>query len=1228
MTSWVPLSLQSQYSILRATSSISQLVKKAVSYELKSIALADQGNLCGSFEFFQHCKDAGLKPILGLEAYLAPQSRLLKQKIFDEQHSYACSFFVQNFTGFRNLSSLVSLSHLEGFYYVPRMDRELIEGKADGLLAMIGAPGSRLAKMILEASCEAQIEELEWWLRVFGPDAVILQIQNLVMGAQEKKADGLFEEGWVEALYEKKIEEQKRINARLYELSKEYGLLLVASNPCYYLEREDWKAHAVLLNIGSGETLFLDGGTRKNPNRSLCHSNEYYFKSPEQMESLFLDYPGALDNTAEIADRCHFSFDTEKKHYPVFFPPGFDPSLLQEEREKACQQYLIDRAHAAISVRYTPDILNRIKQKFVQNDIDHLILSRLEYELDVIISRGLTEYLLIVADFVSWAKKEGIPVGPGRGSGAGSIVCYLLGITNLDPIGFHLLFERFINPERPSYPDIDVDICMHRRGEVIQYMMNRYGADRVAHIITFGHMKAKMAIKDVARVLGISLSQVNLLMRHVPDDLQVTLEEVVANSEVIREKMEQDSWIEELFSIARKLEGSIRNMGIHAAGIIVSGEPLVEIVPLCRPKGAELPVSQLSMYPLEKLGMLKMDFLGLKTLSCIQDAVHNIQKQLGVFIDWEHLPLDDQKTFELLNQGRTCGIFQMESAGMQDLAKKLRLDCFEEIIAVLALYRPGPMQMIPSFIERKHGREKINFDHPDLESILKETYGIVVYQEQVMQIAQKLAGYSLAEGDLLRRAMGKKDRQVMTVQGEKFIKGATALGMSQEQASDIFSKLAKFAEYGFNKSHAAAYGYITYVTAYLKAHYPAYWMASLMTCDRNDLDRITYLIQESKNMGLKIFPPDINQATESFAAQNQGIRFALNGIRGVGEGIVRAICEERRSQGPFQDLFGFVCRLLSAKISKKTIECLVDAGACDSFGHSRQQMRAHLNDLFSCASQKIEEDQRGICSFFDRHFSIPPSQKEITLAEQEEMLLREKALLGIALTGDPLALYKESWDAHGVQRLSDLFRKGEKGLFPVAFILETIKVKSSKSSGKRFGVLGISDGVKRVEVTLWGSVYGRYADLLRENTIYLGALLFEGKQVTCLWLQPFNVAEEDLMSNLMTFIEGEKENLKQPTRSYREKTSQGGRSKQKQVIRILLDTEKMKMSDCIRLGEALRQCSGEHSIEVLCTGHPKKVYLLTLPRSYTARSLEEVKQAIKDFTFGSVLEAGNDQLIS
>jgi DNA polymerase-3 subunit alpha len=599
-------------------------------------------------------------------------------------------------------------------------------------------------------------------------------------------------------------------------------------------------------------------------------------------------------------------------------PPHLEgKSFTKEERLIEAEQFLRQLCEEGIPVRYTPERLAKVKEIYPNRDPMEVIKERLAYELNVILPKGMGDYLLIVWDFINWAKKSGIPMGPGRGSGAGSIVLYLIGITDIEPLRFSLFFERFINPERISYPDIDVDICMDRRAEVIEYTVRKYGKDKVAQIITFGTMKAKMAIKDVGRVLSIPLARVNEIAKLVPEDPNMTLDKALEIDPDLKQLYSQDLEVKRLIDIAKKLEGSVRNTGIHAAGMIISGDPIIERCPVCTAKDSEMAVTQYSMKPVESVGMLKIDFLGLKTLTSIQHAIDAIQKRNGKNIDWINLPLEDKPTFDLLNQGKTMGIFQLESGGMQDLAKQLHIDKFEEIIAVGALYRPGPMEMIPSFINRKHKREMIEIDHPLMTDILSETYGIMVYQEQVMAIASKLAGYTLGEGDVLRRAMGKKDKEEMARQREKFRTGALKNGIDETTSMLIFDKVEKFASYGFNKSHAAAYGYLSYVTAYLKANYPSEWMAALMTSDRDDLSKVTKHIREAQTFGIAILPPDVNESGKEFVATLRGIRFAMGGIKGVGEGVVEAILEEREKDlsNPCMTLFSVLIREKSAKKS-------------------------------------------------------------------------------------------------------------------------------------------------------------------------------------------------------------------------------------------------------------------------------------------------------------------------
>ena len=703
---------------------------------------------------------------------------------------------------------------------------------------------------------------------------------------------------------------EKDLETLLLKASDEYGIQCVATNGIYYLEKQDFRAHEILVNVATGEPCEVFerddygkiGERFLNPKRRVMDSYEHYFKSSEQMLELFSDMPEALDLSGCIANQCNVELDFNNKYYPVFIPPELEGKEFSEkDRKSLSQKYLKDLCYNNIESRYTQKRLDKVHEYFPNKTPLEVVKERLEYELGVIFSKEMGDYLLIVYDFIAWAKGRGIPVGPGRGSGAGSIILYLIGITDIEPLRFQLFFERFINPERISYPDIDVDICMHRRSEVIEYTINKYGLDKVAQIVTFGTMKAKMAIKDVGRMLSVPLAKVNTIAKLIPEDPAMTLDKALEIDRDLKEMFDNDEETRNLINIAKSLEGVVRNTGIHAAGVIISANPLIEHIPIFNAKDSQMAVTQFAMKPVEAVGMLKIDFLGLKTLSSIQNAVDIIKLQHGHEINWSDLNLSDQKTFDLLNQGRTQGIFQLESSGMQELVKKMHIDAFEQIIAITALYRPGPMQMISSFISRKRGDEKIEYSHALLEDILKETYGIMVYQEQVMQLSQKLANYSLGEGDVLRRAMGKKDKSEMAKQKEKFCSGAEANKIDKKLALDIFEKVERFASYGFNKSHAAAYAYLSYVTAYLKANWPKEWMAAQMTCDITDLSKVTRHIIEAKIMDLEILAPDVNESREVFTSTQGGIRFALCAIKGVGKGLVDEIVHERSKNGGFNN---------------------------------------------------------------------------------------------------------------------------------------------------------------------------------------------------------------------------------------------------------------------------------------------------------------------------------------
>lgn len=1127
--SWLPLHVHSQYSILDATAPVQVIAERAAAYGMEAAALTDHGNLFGAVDFYKACKSAKVKPLIGCELFVAPNSRLTKSREPGLPSSFHLVLLAKDQEGYRNLCKLSSIGYVDGFYYNPRVDPELLQKHAKGLICLSGCLRSRLAYEVLQGTPQSLREQIAWYRDLFGED-YYLELQRHVMTEDTISADGFYQESWLFQQYQEFSLKQERVNQALLEASKELGIKVVATNDSHYMDRDDWRAHEILINVQSGEPCELlerDSlgnvrGRVPNPKRETYPTHELYFKSPEQMRALFSDIPEALDNTFEVAAKCQLEIDFKTKHYPVYVPPALEeqPSYTQEERVQAVEQYLWKLCEEGIAKRYTPERLAKIGEVYPDKQPLDVVRERLAYEMNVIVPKGMADYLLIVWDFIHWAKSQNIPVGPGRGSGAGSIVLYLIGVTDIEPLRFHLFFERFINPERLSYPDIDVDICMDRRGEVINYTLNKYGKDNVAQIITFGTMKAKSSIKDVGRVLSIPLTRVNEIAKLVPEDLNITLDKALEKDADLRSLYESDEEAHRLLDLSRKLEGSIRNTGIHAAGIIISGEPLTEFIPVCTSKDSEMPVTQFSMKPVEMVGMLKVDFLGLKTLTAIVSCVKAIEASSGKNIDWVNLPLDDAPTFALLNQGLTQGVFQLESGGMQDLARQLHLDRFEEIIAVGALYRPGPMDMIPSFINRKHGREPIENDHPWMKDILDETYGIMVYQEQVMQIASKLARYSLGEGDVLRRAMGKKDMEQMAKEREKFRQGALENGIDEETSMRIFDKMEKFASYGFNKSHAAAYGYLSYVTSYFKANYPKEWMAALMTCDRDDLSKIAKFIQESESMGIAILPPDINEAGDTFAASPQGIRFAISGIKGVGSGVVEAIVAERKKRGPFKGLYNFLERIDTKKVGKKVIEDLVDAGCFDFTEWSRDALKQSVDPMYETAVKEQREAAAGVLSFFSLIDETPAkqflNQPEVKLKRTKlEILGREKELLGFFLTGHPLDAYQNVLQRLSCVPLNQVEQSAHDYVFRAAFHVESAAVKVSNKSQRKFAILVVSDGYDRFELPVWSDLFEEKPHLLRENQLLYAVLQVDRKddtpKLSCRWFDDLTKVSEEMI---------------------------------------------------------------------------------------------------------------------
>ncbi len=1143
---YVPLHLHSQYSILDATADVEAIAKKAKEFGLPACALTDHGNLYGAVDFFKACKAEGIKPIIGCEVYVAPGSRLERTKLPGQKAAHHLILLAKNATGWRNLCELSSSAFLEGFYYHPRIDKELLAKHKEGLICTSACMSSSIAQAAFDGRLD---EEVRFFHDLFKDDFFI-EIQRHTMSEEAIKADGISAEPWLEEMVHNFDQKQKQLNEMLIDAAQRHKIPLVATNDTHYINREDWRAHQIVLNISSGEpteiwerdSLGNLKSKKPNPKRRVYSSHELYFKSPQQMRELFADVPEALDNTLEVAKRCNFEFDFTTKHYPVYRTP--------EGQTQA--KYLWSLCREGIQKRYTPERL-----AYVEGGLE-TIEKRLTWEMEILDSKGMCDYILIVWDFINWAKKSGIPMGPGRGSGAGAIVCYLIGITDIEPLRFNLFFERFINPERLSYPDIDVDICMDRRQEVIDYVVAKYGVESVAQIITFGTMKAKMAIRDVGRVLNVPLSKVNEIAKLVPEDPTMTLDRALEQDADFRSLCERDSETARIIELAKKLEGCIRNTSIHAAGLIIAAERITTHLPLCNAKDSSMAVTQFSMKPVEQVGMLKIDFLGLKTLTSIQEAVNAIHKRHGRLIDWINLPLDDSETYKIINSGRTMGIFQLESGGMQELSRNLHLDRFEEIIAVLSLYRPGPMDMIPSFIARKFGKEPIEIDHPSMEPILKETYGIMVYQEQVMQIAQTLAGYSLGEGDVLRRAMGKKDGEEMFRQRAKFVEGARKNGIDGVTAASIFDKMEKFAAYGFNKSHAAAYGFLTYVTAYLKAHYPADWMAALLTSDHGDITKVAKFLREAQEMGIAILPPDINEASDRFSATASGIRFAMTAVKGLGEAVVQTIIAER-SKGPYTSLLDFMQRVAAPK---KAVELLIDAGAFDFTGWSRAALQASVEPMWGQA----QESARGVMTLFSLVGEVnqPPQVEE---RPKQEQLIREKELLGFFLTGHPMDSLKERIDSLDVVPLHKLEELPDQSSARIACILESIEVRLSKNQ-RKYAIARIGDGMSHFELMIWSDQLEESGALLNEN-----ALLFAVVQVK---------REEGAIRLTARFIADlqtvEQEAISKVSRSI---TRSGPAKVAKEAIR--LQVELISMSQVMHLKNLFRAHKGPHPVQLVFT---------------------------------------------
>ena len=961
---FVHLHVHTQYSLLDGTIRLDNLFKKAKEYRMPAVAMTDHGNIFGAIDFYQHAQKYGIKPIIGCELYVAPKSRFDKNTHTIGESSHHLLVLVKDMYGYKNLMKLVTSGYLEGFYYRPRVDKEILAKYSEGIIGMSACLHGEISNLLLKGNREAAKRVAEEYREIFGNGNFYLEIM------------------------ENGLTEQRIANIGLIEISRELSIPLVATNDCHYINREDAEAHDVLVCIQTGKTV-------EDIDRMKFKTDEFYFRSPDNMKQIFKDVPEAVDNTIAIAEKCNFSFDFGNISLPNF----------RIDTNETLDEYLMRLAKRGLE-----NLMPVLIKGNEDEGIRHKYESRLEEELGIIKSMGFAGYFLIVSDFVNYAKQKNIPVGPGRGSAAGSLVAYAIGITNIDPIRYGLFFERFLNPERISMPDIDIDFCQDGRDEIIRYVTEKYGSDRVAQIITFGKMQAKAVIRDVGRALNISYGEVDSIAKLVPNILNISLDMAIQSEPRLQEEEKKSEKIRKLLSLSRSLEGLNRHSSTHAAGVVISDVPLVERVPLCKSPKDEI-VTQYSMNDLQMVGLTKFDFLGLKTLTVIKNTLQFIKEGSGEEIDIDKITLNDQRTYQLLMKGNTDGIFQLESSGMKDILVNMKPDCIEDIIALIALYRPGPMNMVPEFISRKQGRTKIVYEVPELKEILKETYGVIVYQEQVMQIAGAIGGYTMAEADILRKVMSKKKPSEMEKEKPKFFDGARHNNITEKKTKKIWEQMETFAEYGFNKSHSTAYAMISYETAYLKANYPVEFMAALLTSEKDNRDKIIKYINSCKDMGINVLPPDINESQSDFSVAGENIRFGLAAVKNVGIGAIDSIISVRENEGRFKSFNDFCNRVDMRKINKRMTESLIKCGAFDSLGYHRRQLIEYYEGIVDSAQRRHKDKSTGQTSFFDslereNDEDIDPFQQvaiaDVAEWDHQELLAYEKETLGFYITGHPL----------------------------------------------------------------------------------------------------------------------------------------------------------------------------------------------------------------------------------
>lgn len=1031
---FVHLHVHSEYSLLDGAIRLKDLVKTASAAGIPAVALTDHGTMFGAIDFYQTAMKEGVKPIIGQECYLTPGSR--HDRTQGQSSNYHLTLLASNEVGYRNLMRLSSIGYLEGFYYKPRIDWEVLERHKEGLIVLSGCLKGEISQTLLKGDYTGALAIGAKYRDLLGKDNFYVEIQD----------QGLLE--------------QRTINPAVIKLARELNVKLVATNDCHYLRRADAKFHEILLCIQTGKKL-------ADTDRMKFSSDEFYLKSPEEMQQRFIEIPQALQSTVEIAERCSVKISFGTNILPRYeVPEGYDEI-----------SYMKHLCFEGLTARFQESgITDPSTQDYYR--------ARLEMELAVIVPMGFAAYFLIVWDFINYSRRQGIPVGPGRGSAAGSLVAYAMRITNIDPIKYNLLFERFLNPERVSMPDIDVDFCVKGRDQVIQYVYERYGADRVAQIVTFGTMAARAVIRDVGRVMDFSYGEVDRIAKLVPEVLNISLTDAIKQEPELKKLMDNDQRISVLLEASMALEGLSRHSSTHAAAVVISKDPLTEVVPLTRdPRGGLLNLTQYSMNFIAALGLLKMDFLGLRNLTILENAVNVIKQTRGIKLELEQIPLDDKKTYELLSHGDTVGVFQFESGGMREYLRQLKPSVFEDLIAMVALYRPGPMDSIGTFINCKHGREQAEFLHPDLKPILQDTYGVIVYQEQIMQIARAMAGFSYGQADILRKAVSKKKADAIAEMKEKFVQGMLAKGHTKDLAEKIFAFIEPFARYGFNKSHAAPYALIAYQTAYLKSNYATEFMASLLTADIDHTDKVLKSISECRSMGIEILPPDVNDSFHDFTVIGQAIRFGLAAVKSVGSNAVAAVLDARKARGPFTSLYDFCERVDLRAVNRRVVENLIKCGAFDSLSSHRAQMLEVLDQALEAGQSAMKDRLSGQKSLFGLISGTQAKSLGVTVLpdvpewSSTQKLQAEKEALGFFITGHPLLRYKRELRNYANTTSSMLCDFHDEDSISIAGLVVEVKKFQTKKQ-ETMGIVNFEDLEGFYKVVLRAKEYEQFKELL------------------------------------------------------------------------------------------------------------------------------------------------------